>query len=89
MITGQLYIQTYSFTEILLLFLIVSQIPSCFCVINLSKTPYKVCTKDLIQTLNSKELVLESLKDSEYKQYFIRDETPGEQFDSSFVRKFM
>lgn len=49
----------------------------------------KVCTKDLIQTLNSKELVLESLEDSEYKQYFIRDETPGEQFDSSFVRKFM
>ena len=49
----------------------------------------KVCTKDRIQTLNSKELVIESLKDSEYKQYFIRDETPGEQFDSSFVRKFI
>ena len=49
----------------------------------------KVCTKDRIQTLNSKELVLESLEDSEYKQYFIRGETPGEQFDSSFVREFM
>ena len=49
----------------------------------------KVCTKDFIQTLNSKELVLESLKDSENKQCFIRNETFGEQFDSSFVREFM
>lgn len=49
----------------------------------------KVCTKDPIQTLNSKELVLESLKDSENKQYFIKNETFGEQFDSSFVREFM
>ena len=49
----------------------------------------KVCTKDPIQTLNSKELVLESLKDSENKQCFIRNETSGEQFDSSFVREFM
>ena len=49
----------------------------------------KVCTKDPIQTLNSKELVLESLKDSENKQCFIRNETFGEQFDSSFVREFM
>ena len=49
----------------------------------------KVCTKDPIQTLNSKELVLESLKDSENKQYFIKNETFGEQFDSSFVSEFM
>ena len=49
----------------------------------------KVCTKDFIQTLNSKELVLESLKDSENKQCFIRNETFGEQFDSSLVRKFI
>lgn len=49
----------------------------------------KVCTKDRIQTLNSEELVLESLKDSENKQCFIRNETSDEQFDSSFVREFM
>ena len=49
----------------------------------------KVCTKDRIQTLNSEELVLESLKDSENKQCFIRNEISGEQFDSSFVREFM